>query len=66
MVLGTQVKVFDTENEGSTLVTTTSDTAHPDRPAHVGYEQCENDAEAQAVLQKWVFDLQRQGWQIQE
>ncbi len=66
MTQGTLVKVFHTEDEGATLVTTTTDTAHPERPPHVAYEQCENESESNAVLQKWVFDLQRQGWQITE
>lgn len=66
MTLDTQVKVFALEDDGATIVTTTTDSAHPERPAHTGYEQCENESEAQAVLQKWVFDLQRQGWQMAE
>ncbi|WP_144276241.1 hypothetical protein [Demequina sp. NBRC 110053] len=65
MTHGTQVKVFHTEDDGTTLVTTTTDTAHPERPPHVGYEQCENESEVEAVLQKFVFDLERRGWQAQ-
>ncbi|WP_062290916.1 hypothetical protein [Demequina phytophila] len=59
---GTQVRTFSVDDDGCTIVATTTDTAQPDRPPHVGYEACESDAEAQAVLNKLVHDLQRQGW----
>ncbi|WP_296665781.1 hypothetical protein [Demequina sp.] len=63
LTLGTQVRTFSLEDDGGTIVITTSDTAHPGVPGHVGYEVCESDAEAQAVLGKLVFDLERQGWE---
>ncbi|GIG53932.1 hypothetical protein [Demequina activiva] len=66
MTLGTQVKAFHLEDNDATVVITTTDTAHPERPAHVGYESCENESESQAVVQKFVFDLQRQGWEMSE
>ena len=66
MTKGTQVKVFSLENNDATLVVATSDTAQPDAPAQMQYEACEDDAESQAVVQKFVFDLQRQGWTIEE
>jgi len=65
MTHGTQVKVFHLEDNDATVVVTTTDSDRPDAAAHVQYEQCENDAESTAVVQKFVFDLQRQGWQIQ-
>jgi len=64
MTKGTSVKVFSLENNDATLVVTNTDTAHPEVPARVQYEECENDAESQAVVQKFVFDLQRQGWTL--
>lgn len=66
MTNGTGVKVFSLENNDATIVVATSDTARPDAPARMQYEECENDAESQAVLQKFIFDLQRQGWVIEE
>jgi len=66
MTKGTQVKVFSLENNDATLVVSTSDISHPDVPAQMQYEVCENDAESQAVVQKFVFDLQRQGWTIED
>ncbi len=62
----TQVKVFHVEDNGATVVVTSTDTAQPDRPAQVAYEQCENEEESTAVLNKFVFDLQRQGWVLDE
>lgn len=62
---GTQVKVFHLEDNDATVVVTTTDTAQPDAPPQVQYEQCENDAESTAVVQKFVFDLQRQGWELE-
>ena len=59
---GTQVRTVSLEDDGCTIVITTTDTASPEVPAHVGYEVCESDAEAQAVLTKLVHDLERQGW----
>ncbi|WP_062465238.1 hypothetical protein [Demequina soli] len=59
---GTQVRTFAVEDDGCTIVLTTTDTSQPERPPHVGYEVCESDAEAQAVLNKLVHDLERQGW----
>lgn len=60
--LGTQVRTFSLEDDGATIVITTTDTARPDAPPHVGYEVCESDAEAEGVLNKFVHDLARQGW----
>ncbi len=66
MSRATEVKVFHVEDNGSTVVVTTTDTAYPERPAQVAYEQCENEEESTAVLNKFVFDLQRQGWELDE
>ncbi|WP_062210826.1 MULTISPECIES: hypothetical protein [Demequina] len=66
MTKGTEVKVFSLENNDATLVVATSDTARPDVPARMQYEECENDAESTAVVQKFVFDLQRQGWTLED
>lgn len=65
MAKGTLVKVFHLEDNDATVVISTTDSAHPDAEPSVQYEQCENDAESTAVVQKFVFDLQRQGWQLQ-
>lgn len=62
MTQGTGVKVFHLEDNDATVVITTTDTAHLERAPQVSYEQCEDSAEAQAVVQKFVFDLERQGW----
>lgn len=62
---GTQIKVFSLENNDSTVVVATSDTSRPEVPARMQYEECENDAESTAVVQKFVFDLQRQGWTLE-
>lgn len=62
MTLGTQVKVFSLEDDGTTVVVTSTDTALPHQSPAVAYEVCESDAEAAAVVQKFVFDLERQGW----
>ncbi len=62
----TQVKVFHVEDNGATVVVTTADRALPEQPAQVAYEQCENEEESTAVLNKFVFDLQRQGWVLDE
>ncbi|WP_062389799.1 hypothetical protein [Demequina iriomotensis] len=59
---GTQVRTFAVEDDGCTIVVTTTDTAQPDLPAHVGYEACESEAEAHAVLAKFLHDAERQGW----
>ncbi|WP_152650411.1 hypothetical protein [Demequina aestuarii] len=64
MTKDTAVKVFHLEDNDATVVVTTTDTAAPERPPHVAYEQCENEEESQAVVQKFVFDLQRQGWTL--
>ncbi|WP_430868206.1 hypothetical protein [Demequina aurantiaca] len=64
MIKGTEVKVFSLEDNDTTLVVANSDTARPEVPARLQYEVCENDAESQAVVQKFVFDLQRQGWAV--
>lgn len=64
MTKGTEVKVFSLEDNDATVVVTTTDTAQPEVPARMQYEQCENDSESTAVVQKFVFDLQRQGWEI--
>lgn len=66
MTKGTDVKVFSLENNDATIVVATTDSAHPDVPARLQYEECENESESQAVIQKFVFDLQRQGWSIEE
>lgn len=66
MTNGTGVKVFSLENNDATIVVATTDTSRPDVPAQMQYEECENDAESQAVLQKFIFDLQRQGWTIEQ
>ena len=66
MIKDTGVKIFSLENNDATLVVATTDAARPDAPAQMQYEECENDAESQAVLQKFIFDLQRQGWHIED
>jgi hypothetical protein len=66
MVKGTQIKVFSLEDNDATVVVATRDTASPDAPEQVQYEQCESDAESTAVVQKFVFDLERQGWSMQD
>lgn len=66
MTKGTEVKVFHLEDNDATIVITTTDTEHPEREPRVGYEQCENSEESQAVVQKFVFDLQRQGWTMHD
>ena len=66
MIKDTGVKIFSLENNDATLVVATTDTSRPDAPAQTQYEECENDAESQAVLQKFIFDLQRQGWHIED
>lgn len=66
MTKGTGVKVFSLENNDATVVVTTTDTAHPEAPPRLQYEACENDAESQAVVQKFVFDLERQGWVLED
>ncbi len=60
---GTQVRTFAVEDDGCTIVVTTTDSAQADRPPHVGYEACESHAEAEGVLAKLVHDLERQGWE---
>lgn len=64
MTKGDAVKVFSLEDNDSLLVIATTDTGRPDVPARMQYEQCESDAEAAAVVQKFVFDLERQGWKL--
>ncbi len=64
MTKGTEVKVFSLEDNDATVVVSTTDTARPDAPPQMQYEQCENDSESTAVVQKFVFDLQRQGWEL--
>ncbi|PKQ27061.1 MAG: hypothetical protein CVT64_01015 [Actinobacteria bacterium HGW-Actinobacteria-4] len=66
MTKGTEVKVFSLEDNDATIVVATTDTAQPERPALMQYEQCESDEESAAVVQKFVFDLQRQGWTVQD
>ena len=61
---GSAIKTFSLEDNDATLVIASSDANHPHVPARVQYEQCENDAESTALVQKFVFDLQRQGWEI--
>ncbi|WP_062313102.1 hypothetical protein [Demequina rhizosphaerae] len=60
---GTQVRTFSVEDDGCTIVITTTDSSQPDRPPHQGWEVCESEAEAEGVLRKLVHDLERQGWQ---
>ncbi len=66
MTKGTQVKVFHLEDNDATIVITNTDTAYPQRDPQVGYEACENSEETQAVVQKFVFDLERQGWTMHD
>jgi hypothetical protein len=64
MTKGTEVKVFSLKDNDATIAIATSDTARPDMAALMQYEQCESDDESAAVIQKFVFDLQRQGWEL--
>lgn len=62
MVLGTRITTVSLDDDDMTVVTTTTDTAMPDAAPRVSYEACESDAEASALVQKFAFDLERQGW----
>ncbi len=60
--LGTKSRTFRLEEDGYTVVIEHRDTADP-RGTRTQVEQCENESEAQAVVTKMVFDMERGGWQ---